>query len=66
MDSMGPDKNGSVFFITVDAVPEIDGQYVVFGEVIEGMEVVDRINSSTIEEDETPRIPIVISECGQL
>lgn len=66
MDSMGPDKQGSVFFITVDSIPEIDGQYVVFGEVIEGMEVVERINNSVFEEDESPKMKIVISDSGQL
>ena len=66
MDSMGPDKQGSVFFITVDAVPELDGQYVVFGEVIEGMEVVERINNSVFDEDESPRMRIVITDSGQL
>lgn len=66
MDSMGPDKQGSVFFITVDSIPEIDGQYVVFGEVIEGMEVVERINNSVFEEDENPKMPIFISDSGQL
>lgn len=66
MDSMGPDKQGSIFFITLDAIPELDGQYVVFGEVIEGMEVVERINNSVFDEDEMPRIRIVISDSGQL
>lgn len=66
MDSMGPDKQGSVFFITVDSIPEIDGQYVIFGEVIEGMEVVERINNSVFEEDENPKMKIVISDSGQL
>lgn len=66
MDSMGPDKLGSVFFITLDAIPELDGHYVVFGEVIEGMEVVERINNSVFDEDEMPRMRIVISDSGQL
>lgn len=66
MDSMGPDKQGSVFFITIDAIPELDGQYVVFGEVIEGMEVVERINNSVFNEDETPLMRITISDSGQL
>lgn len=66
MDSLGPDKNGSVFFITMDAIPELDGQYVVFGEVIEGMEIVERINNSVFGEDEVPVMRIVISDSGQL
>lgn len=66
MDSMGPNKNGSVFFITLDAIPELDGQYVIFGEVIEGMDIVERINNSVFGEDEVPKMRIVISDSGQL
>lgn len=66
MGSMGPDHNGSIFFITVDAVEELNGQYVVVGEVIEGMDVVDRINDSVTEEDEYPKFRILISNSGQL
>lgn len=52
MDSLGFDKNGLVFFIMMDVIFEFDGQYVVFGEVIEGMEIVECINNSVFGEDE--------------
>jgi peptidyl-prolyl cis-trans isomerase B (cyclophilin B) len=38
-----PDSAGSQFFICVADVPFLDGQYTVFGEVLKGMEVVDKI-----------------------
>ena len=41
--SIGPDTNGSQFFINFDAAPDLDGQYTIFGEVIEGMDVVEGI-----------------------
>jgi len=41
MANSGPDSNGSQFFITYDAVPDLDGDYTIFGEVVEGMEVVE-------------------------
>lgn len=41
--SMMPDSAGSQFFIMVDDAPSLDGDYAAFGNVIEGMDVVDKI-----------------------
>jgi len=48
MANSGPDTNGSQFFITYVATPHLDGGYTIFGEVLEGMEVVESL---------TPRDP---------
>jgi cyclophilin family peptidyl-prolyl cis-trans isomerase len=44
----GPGSNGSVFFITYAPAPKLDGNYTIFGKVIEGIEVVESL---------TPRDP---------
>jgi len=43
MVNSGPDSSGSQFFITFDAVPQIDGQYTIFGQVLSGMDVLESL-----------------------
>ena len=46
----GPDTNGSQFFITLAPAPNLNGQYTIFGEVVDGMDVV---NSLTLRDPQT-------------
>ena len=45
--------NGSQFFITYDATPQLDGNYTIFGRVIEGMELIDGLTPRDPSEDPT-------------
>lgn len=52
--SASPDSAGSQFFICVAAAPFLDRQYTVFGEVVSGMEVVDKIVSQPRDSRDNP------------
>jgi cyclophilin family peptidyl-prolyl cis-trans isomerase len=65
MSNSGPNKNGSQFFITFQPMKHCDKKHVVFGEVVAGWEVLDRIESVEVK-DEVPQQAIVVVAAGRL
>jgi cyclophilin family peptidyl-prolyl cis-trans isomerase/protein-disulfide isomerase len=51
MANSGPDSNGSQFFITYAPAPNLNGGYTIFGEVVEGMDVVQAITPRDPQQD---------------
>jgi peptidyl-prolyl cis-trans isomerase A (cyclophilin A) len=60
MANSGPNTNGCQFFITVAATPWLTGNHTIFGEVVEGQDIADKISKLPTGSQDKPKTSVVL------
>ncbi|KAI9203144.1 cyclophilin-like domain-containing protein [Polychytrium aggregatum] len=66
MANSGPNSNGCQFFITCTKCDFLDSKHVVFGRLVDGLLTLRKIENVPTGPNNRPKLPVIISECGQM
>jgi len=66
MANCGANTNNSQFFITLRDTPHLDGRHVVFGRLVSGFDVLERIAACPTDAEDKPITRIQITNCGEI
>jgi len=66
MANAGPNTNGSQFFINMVDTPHLDGKHVVFGQIIEGYDILDDMEKEGMSPTGATKQRVFIADCGEV